>query len=321
MKLLYLSDADIRALDVPMKDVLSAVESAFRDKAEGCTEVPAKGGIHPTEDAFIHAMPALLGRSRAAGLKWVSAFPGNGARGLPNIHGLIILNDVDTGVPLAVMDARWVTAKRTGAATALSARYLARRDSASLGILGCGVQARTHLEALLEVLPLRRILAYDRHFERAAAYVQEAREKFGLEGDAVHEARDAVLGQDVVVTAGSISKTPHATVQAGWLKPGAFASLVDFDASFSPEAFLEVDMFCTDDTAQLKHFRASGRLLHVPAVHADLAELVGGTKAGRRFPEERTMTCNLGLALTDVATASLLYQRAVAHGVGTWLST
>jgi ornithine cyclodeaminase/alanine dehydrogenase-like protein (mu-crystallin family) len=318
-RLLYLSDADIRTADVTTAQLLATLETAFREKGEGRVEVPPKGGIHPAKDAFIHAMPAYLPASRAAGLKWMSAFPENGGRGLPNVSGLIILNDADTGFPLSVMDAQWITAKRTGAATALSARCLARQDSKTVGVLGCGVQARTNLEALLQLFPLRKLFAYDRHFERADAYAREMRAQFSIDATAVRVPRAAVTDMDIVVTAGAISKVPHATIQAGWLKRGAFASLVDFDAYWSPEALREVDKFCTDDTAQLEHFRQAGYFEHVPPIHADLGELLTAKKPGRASPQERTVACNLGLALEDVATAAVVYQRAVARGLGTWL--
>lgn len=316
-RLLYLSYQDVQALDLPMGMVLGALASAFREKAQGHSEVPPKGGIHPAPDAFIHAMPACL--PGAAGVKWVGAYPGNRRRGFPNISGLIILNDPETGIPIAVMDARWITTQRTAAATALSARFLARPDSETVGMLGCGLQARTHVRALREVFGLKRIHAYDTHLDRAAAFATEVRERFTLEVIAVPEPRAAVANLDIVVTMGAISLKPHATIEAGWLAEGAFASAVDFDAYWSPAALSQFDKFCTDDTAQLERFQQMGYFQHVPRVHADLAELVSGQKPGRQSAQERTMACNLGLALEDVVTAALVYRRALEGGLGTWL--
>ena len=136
-ELLYLSTADVEKVDLPMKIIVKAVEDVFREKGEGRTEMPPKPGIHPVKDSFIHAMPAYVATMKAAGMKWVSGFPANQKRGLPYISGLLILNDPKTGLPICVMDCSWVTAKRTGAATAVAAKYLARRDSKTLGILGC----------------------------------------------------------------------------------------------------------------------------------------------------------------------------------------
>ncbi|MBI4169396.1 MAG: ornithine cyclodeaminase family protein, partial [Acidobacteria bacterium] len=175
--LLYLSRADVEAAGLPMAAIIERLEVAFREKGLGRAEMPPKPGIHPGppgNDNFIHAMPALIGALGAAGVKWVSGFPGNQARGLPYISGLLILNDVETGLPQAVMDATWITAMRTGAATAVAAKALARPGAATFGILGCGVQARTNLEALAVALPsLREVRAYDIHPERAERYAEE----------------------------------------------------------------------------------------------------------------------------------------------------
>jgi ornithine cyclodeaminase/alanine dehydrogenase-like protein (mu-crystallin family) len=233
---------------------------------------------------------------------------------------LLILNDCETGLPLSVMDCTWITAMRTGAATAVSARYLARSESASVGVLGCGVQGRSNVEALAVLFPLRRVFAYDINAEAKRAYAREMRERFGLEVIEVDEPRMAVSDCDMVVTAGPILKVPHATIKAGWLAEGSFASLVDFDSYWSAEAMQEVDMFCTDDRAQLGHYRQIGYFRGIPPVHADLGELAIGEKPGRQNARERTMACNLGLALDDMAVAPLIYQAALEKGIGTWLS-
>ena len=122
LTLRYLSRADVESLAIPMEEVIDAVASALREKGEGTAEMPPKPGVHPRPDAFIHAMPAFLSRAEAAGLKWVSGFPQNLEGGLPYISGLFVLNDVETGFPLAVMDCTWITGMRTGAASAVAAR-------------------------------------------------------------------------------------------------------------------------------------------------------------------------------------------------------
>ena len=319
-QLLYLSLGDIEALDVPMARVIEAVETAFREKGEGQVEMPPKPGIHPGGgDNFIHAMPAYIPALRSAGVKWVSGFPQNHERGLPYISGLLIFNDVETGIPLAVMDCVWITGKRTGAATAVAAKYLARPDSKVVGVLGCGVQGRTNVEALNVLFPLERVMAFDLDRDAAAEYAEEVASDYDLEVVVVDTPQQAVSGCDLVVTAGPILKEPHRTIQAGWLEAGAFASLVDFDSYWHPAAMKETDKFCTDDLAQLRYYESVGYFKDIPAVHADLGELVTGKKPGRESAEERTMTANLGLALDDMAVAPLLYEQAIEEGIGTWL--
>jgi len=320
-KLLYLSQADVAAVGLTMADVIEALELAFGEKGEGRVEMPPKPGIHPgASDNFIHAMPAYIPALGSAGVKWVSGFPGNQQRGLPYITGLLILNDPQTGLPLSVMDCTWITAMRTGAATAVAARVLARPESSVVGILGCGVQGRSNLEALNVLFPLQRVMAYDLDAGAARRYAEEMQARLGLEVRAVETPREAVSGCDIVVTAGPILKKPHATIQAGWLDEGAFASLVDFDSYWHPAAMHEADKFCTDDVPQLRHYQEAGYFQDIPAVYADLGELVAGQKPGRQTAAERTMTANLGLALDDMAVAPLIYRRAVEKRIGTWLA-
>jgi ornithine cyclodeaminase/alanine dehydrogenase-like protein (mu-crystallin family) len=319
-QLLYLSKADVAAVGVTMADVIEALEIAFREKGEGRVEMPPKPGIHPGGgDNFIHAMPAYIPALASAGLKWVSGFPENQQRGLPYITGLVILNDPATGLPISVMDCVWITAMRTGAATAVAARYLARPESSVAGMLGCGVQGRSNIEALSLLFPLETVMAYDVDAAAARRYAEEMVARTGLEVIVVSTPREAVTGCDIVVTAGPILKTPHQTIQAGWLDAGAFASLVDFDSYWHPDALLEADKFCTDDVPQLRHYQEVGYFQEIPPVHAGLGELATGKKLGRETPAERTMTANLGLAMDDMAVAPLVYRRAKEKGMGTWL--
>jgi len=319
-QLLYLSRADVEAVGVTMSEIIEALQSVFKEKGEGRTEMPPKPGIHPgPADSFIHAMPAYIPALQSAGVKWVSGFPDNQKKGLPYITGLLIFNDAGTGLPLAVMDCVWITAMRTGAATALSAKYLARPDASVVGVLGCGVQGRTNVEALNVLFPLQRVMAFDSDKEVVRNYAKEIGQRFDLEVVPVDTPREAVTGCDMVVTAGPILKKPHATIQPGWMDEGAFASLVDFDSYWHPGAMMEASKFCTDDTAQMLHYRTMGYFQNIPEIHADLGELATGRKQGRETPGERTIAANLGLALDDMAVAPLLYKRAVERKIGVFL--
>jgi ornithine cyclodeaminase/alanine dehydrogenase-like protein (mu-crystallin family) len=319
-RLLYLSRDDVQKAGLTMAEIIDALETAFREKGKGLTEMPPKPGIHPGGgDNFIHAMPAYIPAMKSAGVKWVSGFPENHKMGLPYITGLLILNDTETGLPISVMDCVWITAMRTGAATALSARYLARPESSTVGVLGCGVQGRTNVEALKVHFPLKRVMAYDVDAMAASEYAEEINSRFDLEVITVNTPREAVTGCDIVVTAGPILKKPHATIRKGWLDAGAFASLVDFDSYWHSDAMAESDKFCTDDIEQLRHYQQNGYFQYIPALHADLGELVAGQKSGRESAAERTMTANLGLALDDMAVAPLIFRKAVEQRIGTWL--
>ena len=319
-QLLYLSQAEVAAIGLTMAEIIDLLETAFREKGEGRIEMPPKPGIHPGGgDNFIHAMPAHIPAMQSAGVKWVSGFPGNSERGLPYITGLLILNDPQTGIPLAVMDCEWITAMRTAAATAVAARRLARPESSVLGILGCGVQGRTHVAALDVLFPLRRVMAYDIRPEAVRSFAEEIRRRFDLEVVPVSDPRQAVGNCDMVVTSGPILKVPHATIQADWWEEGTFASLVDFDSFWHPAAMKQASKFCTDDIPQLMHYQHLGYFQDIPPIHADLGELVTGRKPGRENVAERTIACNLGLALDDMAVAPAIYRRAIQRGLGAWL--
>jgi ornithine cyclodeaminase/alanine dehydrogenase-like protein (mu-crystallin family) len=318
-KVLYLSRADVEAVNLSMKEIIDLLEKAFLEKGNGRVEMPPKPGIHTMPDAFIHAMPAYIPSMRSAGIKWVSGYPENFKRGLPYISGLMIMNDVETGIPYAVMDCAWITAMRTGAASALSAKYLARPESETVGILACGVQGRTNLEALACLFPIKRAYAYDVLPEVQEKFITDMKSRFSFEVIGVKEPKRAVVESDLVVTSGPILKHPAPTIQKDWLRPGAYGSAVDFDSYWTGEALAQMDRISTDDHAQFQYYRSVGYFQQTPDPYADLGELVAGLKPGRADEKERTLAINLGLAMDDMAVAPTVVQRAKEKGLGAWL--
>ena len=317
--LLYLSKADVESVDLDVKTIIDLLEKAFHEKGEGNVEMPPKPGIHTQPDAFIHAMPAYIPSLKSAGIKWVSGYPQNQERGLPYITGLLVLNDVETGIPYAVMDCVWITAYRTGAATALAAKYLARPESEVAGILACGVQGRTNLEALNAIFNIKRAYAYDIDRDVQDRYVQEMSAKLGIEVVGVDKPEEAVVDADLVVTSGPILEHPTPTIMKGWLKPGSFGSAVDFDSYWYPEAMAEMDKISTDDHSQFNYYSSIGYFKQTPQPYADLGEIVVGKKTGRETELERVLAINLGLAIDDMAVAPEIYRKALDLGIGTKL--
>ncbi len=319
-QILYLSQADVTKVNLDMATVINLLESAFREKGAGKVEMPPKPGIHTMPDAFIHAMPAYIPALHSAGIKWVSGYPENQKRGLPYISGLLILNDVETGIPYAVMDCAWITAYRTGAATALAAKYLARPESKTVGILACGVQGRTNLEALKVLFPIERVYAYDIHPDRVQHYAKEMSAKLNVEVIPVKEPKQAVAESDLVVTSGPILKHPTPSILKDWLQPGGFGSAVDFDSYWTAEALSQMDRISTDDHAQFQYYKSIGYFQTTPDPYADLGEIVASLKPGRKNSQERTLAVNLGLAMDDMAVAPEVFRRARVLGIGTQLS-
>ncbi len=319
-KILYLSRTDVESVDLGMADIIDALDNMFKEKGEGRVEMPPKPGIHTRPDAFIHAMPAYIPSLEAAGMKWVSGYPENQKKGLPYITGLLILNDAETGIPTSVMDCTWITAMRTGAATGVAAKYLARKESSKVGIIACGVQGRSNLEALSCLYNLKTVKAYDLYPEVANRFASEMGEKLQLEIEVVDDPKKAVVGLDIVVTNGPVLKNPKPIIEPDWLAEGAFASPVDLDAYWQGGALHQADKLATDDITQMNYFRKIGYFQNTPTAYADLGEIVAGKKPGRQSDRERTICINVGLALDDVATAILIYKKAIDKGIGIELS-
>lgn len=317
--LLYLSREDVEAVGLEMLTIIDLLEQAYLEKSQDKVQAPAKPSIYPQADSFITAMPALIPAMRSAGIKWISGFPGNPKQGLPYIAGILVLNDVETGLPYAMMDCTWITAQRTGAKTAIAAKYLARPESETVGILACGVQGRTNLSALACIFPIRKVLAYDIDGHAQARFIRDMQAQFDYEFIGVSEPLQAVVESDIVVTSGPIIKKPIPTIQADWLQPGGFASAVDYDSYWSSNALAQMDLLATDDLTQFLFHRQMGYFETTPDPNLELEDLVSGARPGRQNPEQRILAMNLGLAMDDMAVAPEIYRRAQDRGLGVWL--
>jgi len=320
VEITYLGREHVIELGMTMADVLDVVENAFRAKGLGEAEMPPKPGVHPRPDCFLHAMPAYVRGADVAGLKWVSGYPTNPARGLPYVGGLLVLNDAETGLPVAIMEAGWITAMRTGASVGVAAKYLARRESSVVAIVGCGVQNRASLAALVEILPqLSEVRCYDVRDEAVNRFVAEMRAAYPqLTFVTCSRAAEAVRLADVAVTAVPIVVHPHPELDAGVLPVGALAVALDYDAAWSAAAVDACDKLCCDDVEQFLATRARGEhftnLSKPPS--ADLSDVIVGRQPGREGPSERIFAVNMGIAVEDILTAQVLYDRAHAAGIG-----
>ena len=309
-EILYLADADIAACALSLAEVEAAVEAMFAAKAAGAAVMKPKTALHAPGGALFLASPAIMAAPALAGIKWIGV-AGNAERGLPHIAGLIQLNDAATGMPVAVMDARWVTGVRTAAITAVAARRLARPDSAAIGFVACGVQARAHLAALKPHFPLARLRCFSRRIETARRFADEAG-GLGLGAEAVEEPRAAVEGMDIVITSTPVAPRTEPFLDAAWLAPGSFAGLVDLGLSWMSNTLPALDRVVTDDVAQA----GAENLAYPETYDGEVADLVIGNLKGRETAQERTALVFAGLGLADVAVAAAVYQRAVEREVG-----
>jgi ornithine cyclodeaminase/alanine dehydrogenase-like protein (mu-crystallin family) len=316
----YLSRRDVEELGLDMAAVIEATEEALREKGLGRTIMPAKHWLAPSDRRFYSAMTSVVAGARAAACKWQSGSSDNAARGLPYITGLLILNDAETGLPLAVMDSTWITAMRTAAASAVTARHLARPDLESFAMLGCGVQGRRHVEALRLVYPrLKRVQAYDTNAEALRRYVKEIGERHGLEVRPCASAREAVGGAPLVVTGGPIEPNLPRAIDADWLEPGMLGVAIDYACYWRPAALRAADKVFTDDLPQLEHQREFGYFRDMPATIGEIGDVVAGKRAGRERADDVIVALNLGISIEDVTTARRVFDLAVARGRGTVL--
>lgn len=320
---LFLTRRDLAMLLAP-RDGLDAVAQGFAALANGRAQVPAPLHLVAAHGGF-HAKAAAYNAARSwVALKLNSNLPGNPQRhGLPTIQGAVLFFDGDDGRLLAVMDSIELTSRRTAAASALAARYLARADSAVLAICGCGAQALPHVDALLDILPLRRILLWDIDpgpAQRLQACL--AGRNAAIDAHVVDRLEQATRAADVVVTC---TPSRQALLGRDDVRPGCFIAAVGADSPDKSEiepSLMAVSKVVVDSRAQCAHM---GDLHHAIAagamtaeqVHADLGELVLGWRNGRSRDEEIWLFDSTGVAIEDVASAARVFERAIERGIGT----
>lgn len=321
---LWLSQDDVQSLGITMGEVMAGVEEGWRLKGEGLVELPAKPGVHPRRDCYIHAMPCWIGGDiDAAGLKWVAGYPDNPAqRGLPYNTGLFILNDCETGLVKAVMDANWITTWRTGAASGIGARYLASPEASVLALIGLGTQGRINLRALVEALPnLKEVRLYDLFPAQVGSFLAEMEPLFpALAYRTCSSVEEVCAGADVVITCTPILAEPKRIVRSSWLKEDVLCIAVDYDSAFDADVMTGGEIFVCDDRNQYLWTQDHGVYFQAGypregEIYADMGEIVAGRKAPVR--RGRRAALFMGIASHDVMTARTIYARARQAGVGT----
>ena len=316
--ILYLSEADVAGAGIPLDELREKVAAAFVAKARGTGEAASKTVLNIAPGHVFQAKPAVLRDAGLAAVKWFGLVPAAQTAG-PSLSSLIILSDVASGMPVAVMDGNWITAMRTGAMSAIAAQSLARAGSASIGFVACGVQARSHLDALKLVLPgLDSVVAYSRTTASAARFEAFARGR-GLSVRTTRDPREAVEGMDVVVTSVPEGAATLEFLDPAWVAPGAFVTAVDLGRSWQRGKLREFELLATDEHEQTRVLTAAGRMTWAGPYAAELSELCSGAHPGRGDPRQRIMFNYSGHALADLAGAQLVYETARRRAIGTVL--
>ena len=318
----FLSSADLDTLGLGMGEIIDILEGAFRAKAAGEVTMPPKIFFHRGGPRFYSSMVCASPALGYAGCKWQSGDPANPDIGLPYIQGLYILTEDATGRMCAVMDAEWITGRRTAAASGLVIRHLAKASDRTLGILGCGLQARAHLEAVHAVRPqFGECLCYDIVPERQDRFVAEMAGNFGF-GSVVgmNSPQEVARNSDVLVTGGPIQKDRRPVILSDWIGAGTLVVTIDYDSYVTDEAIRAMNLVLTDDYGQIEDARRNeGKFPAVDRVDSTVADLVAHGKGARTSDRQRILVFNLGIALEDLATAVEALNRAEQSGVGTML--
>jgi len=329
LKTLLLTDEEIKPL-LSIGEVMEAVEEAFKEKGLGYVQMPPKPYLFFEKyDGDLRVMPSYLERIDVSAVKVVNSHPHNlSSYGLPTVMATIILIDPKNGAPLAVMGGSYITALRTGAAGGIAVKYLARKDSKVIGLVGAGTQARTQLAALISLYKeLDEVRVWSRTRETRNRFVSKMRELYRKEVNRIRpleSVKEAVEECDIVVTS-TPSRNP--IVMNEWISKGTHFNCIGADAPGKEEidpAVLKGAKIVVDDWEQASH---SGEI-NVPLtkglikkedIWGDLGEIVAGLKAGRASRDEITVFDSTGLAVQDAVTAKIVYEKAISKNIGEFI--
>jgi ornithine cyclodeaminase len=321
MELLIISAAEVRQL-LPMAGCMDAMASALKALGQGAAENPLRSMMWlPDKRGLLALMPSFMGQSM--GVKIISVMPGNHDTQYDSHMGAVMLFEAQHGRPLALMDASEITAIRTAAVSGVATRLLAKADAGDLAILGTGVQADSHLEAMLVARDIKRVRVWSRHAENRESFAARAKTRYGVEVEPVDSAQAAVTDANIICTTTSSSEP---VLMGDWLSPGAHLNVVGASVRTSREvdtaAIVKSRLFVDRRESTLNE--AGDFIIPKQAgaigddhIQAELGEILLGQHPGRTSDDEITLFKSLGLAIEDLASAEYIYQQAVAQGRGT----
>lgn len=309
---LSLSHQDILNLNITIKDCIEVIEDVLKEHGKKQVMLPPKFSIIPDEGVFFTSMPAYVPALKISGIKWVSRFPENRKLNIPKVISTLILNEMVTGKPLAVMEGSWVTAMRTGATAAITAKYFAKKDFDTISIIGAGVQSVAILMCLLEVCPQIRNVKLFRYKDTAERFMN----RFSSEdlNFTCHSNMGAFFKDtSIVIASPTYATTPF--VEKEWLSEGILA-LPIHHRGWEKCAF-SFDKVVTDDLNQTNHYIEEGEFSGgMPPIYAELGEVILGIKKGRENEAEKIIAYNIGIAISDIALGKHVYEKALSKGVG-----
>ncbi|MFB3906087.1 MAG: ornithine cyclodeaminase family protein [Acidobacteriota bacterium] len=323
MKLLVLNQADVARL-LPMNECIEVMASALEALSRGEAELPLRATMWlPDKTGALVTMPSYLGHINAFGLKVITYFAGNRGTPLDTHQGGVLLFDPKDGRLLAIVDATEITSLRTAAVTAVATRLLARPEASQLALLGAGTQARTHLDSMLMIRPIKRVKVWSLTVEESARFAAAASERHQVCVEVAATAEEAVRGVDLVCT---VTSSIEPILKGAWIQPGthinAIGSSIPFARELDSEAVRKSRLFV--DRKESTVNEAGDFLLAKKEGVVDESHIVGeigdiltGKLKGRNSPDEITLYKSLGLAIEDLASAQHVFRKAQEQGIGT----
>ena len=325
MKILILNKHEVEQL-LPMQQCIDLMAEALVSLARGQVILPLRPVLRiPDSPNAFALMPAYSASLRAIGTKLISVFPGNHGSDVDSHQGVVVLFDGENGSPLAMIDAASITAIRTAAVSGVATRLLATKNAGTLAILGSGVQARTHIDAMLAVRPFRKVLVWSRDADHARAVVSRSQSTHRAQFEAAANAESAVRAADVVCT---VTASREPILRGEWLRPGAHVNAVgasiptarelDTEAVRRSRVFVDRRESALNEAGDLLIPMREGAI-SADHIVAEIGELLSGHNAGRENEQEITLFKSLGLAIEDLASAHYLHDRAKRDRAGTWV--
>lgn len=306
-EILYLSGEQLSDLNISTVDIIESIEAVISSIAQKTAWSAPKSVLLPDDGRYMMSALAAADEPPLLVVKTVVQNPRNPGNGLPHINGLVTMLDSTSGRPVAILDGNWITAVRTAGLSATAAKYMARKDSSIAAFVGCGVQAKSHLQAFSDLFPLREVRLFGRGQSNLDSLCETAA-NLSLSPVVCSSAQEAVAVADLVISTVPYPAHLPSLLDAGWLKPGCFAAIVDLAEPWDKTSFSLFDQITIDD---LDQENASPNKLTAPAfVTGDLSGLVLGTFAGRNGDSDRNAFIFRGHALGDLALSVLAYQRA-----------
>lgn len=317
-EIIYLTKQEVIETDLTIENILGLTRNALLAHGTKNYEMPAKIGVHPYQEVFYHAMPAYVPSQSAVGLKWIECYPGNPEKfSLPQTTGLLILNDVLTGCPLALMDATWVTAMRTPAVTALAAAAL-NPKATTFGMYGCGVQGIEHCRFIVHTLKqLERIYVYDINPLAVDNLLKTVQHQ--IEVEIIDSKNPEVVAKncEVISSATVILLEPLAVIKDDWISKGQTILPCDLNTFFDPATLRRADKYFVDSAEEHELFANMGYFPDgMPAISGETGEILAGLIKGRENSSELIVCSNIGMAVCDVVVGKEILMKALDKGLG-----